>query len=202
MLKYFNSQPLGWGLSRDFMENQTTIGFFSWYFRVKETNFRRREHPEACGAAMALVELAGDDGVLDQKLEGNDIEGVLVGGLEDDRAGGSGPLDLEPAGGADAPTVAGFEAGKTELRHGSAEIVAQRLGGFKEWGVDDAADGMDAIVFGPRLATARAVKARHGFAAADVERLAENVFSAILDGFDTGHRFYCKAGRPTAGFAD
>ena len=56
---------------------------------------------------------------------------------------------------------------------------------------------MDAVVFGASLAATRAVKPSHGLAAADVERLAEDVFAAVLDGFDSGHRFYCKSeGRP------
>jgi len=201
MLKYFNSQALGWGLSRDFIKNRTVTGLFHSIFAS-----RRRISDDANtgkpAAQMALVELAGDDGVLDQKLERNDLEGVFVSGLEDDRAGGSGLLDLEPAGRADAPAVAGFEAGEAKLRQRGTEIVAQSLGGFKEWSVDDAADGVDAMVFGARLATARAVKTRHRLAAADVERLAEDVFTAVLDGFDGGHRFYCNSGRPTAGFAD
>jgi hypothetical protein len=67
-----------------------------------------------------LVELAGNDGVLDEKFEWNDFERVLVGGFEDDGTGGSRSLDLEPAGGTDAPAVTGFEAGETKLRHGSA----------------------------------------------------------------------------------
>jgi hypothetical protein len=151
---------------------------------------------------MALVELTGDDGVLDQKLERNDLEGVFVGGFKHDGAGGPGSLDLEPAGGTDAPAVAWFEAGEAKLGHGGAEVVAQGLGSGKEWSVDDAADGVNAVVLRAGLAAAGAIEARHGLAAADVERLAENVFSAILDGFNGGHRFYCKSGRPTAGFAD
>ena len=68
-------------------------------------------HPKSNGWP-TLVELVGDDGVLDEELEGDDLEGVLVGGFEDDGAGGSGLLYLEPARGADAPAIAGFEAGK------------------------------------------------------------------------------------------
>src|SRR3981189_224589 len=125
MLKYFNSQALEWGLSRDFVKNRTVARSFSQYFRVKVTDFGRSQQRKARGAKRALVELTGDDGVLDQKLEGNDPEGVFVGGFEDDRAGGSGLLDLQPAGGTDAPPVAGFEASETELRPRGAEIVGQ-----------------------------------------------------------------------------
>jgi hypothetical protein len=137
---------------------------------------------------MTLVELAGNYRKLDQQLKGDDLEGVLVGGFEDDGAGCSGLLDLEPAGGADAPAVAGFEAGKAVLRHGGGEIVAESLGCGEEGRVDDAADGVDAEVVGAGLATAGAVEAGHGLAAADVEWLAEDVFTACLDGLCGGHR--------------
>jgi hypothetical protein len=132
--------------------------------------------------------MVGDDSVLDKKLEGDNLEGVLVGGFEDDRAGRSGLLDLKPAGSTDAPAIARLETGETELGHGGAEVVAQRLGGCEERCVDDAADCVDAVVFGACLAAARAVKARHGLTAADVERLAEDVFAAVLDGFYGGHQ--------------
>ncbi len=125
-----------------------------------------------------LVELGGDDSVLNEELEGDDLEGVLVGGFEDDGAGGSGLLDLQPAGGADAPAVSGFEAGEAVLGHGGGEIVAEGLGGGEERGVDDAADGVDAVVVGAGLAAAGAVEAGHGLAAAGVEGLAEDVFAA------------------------
>jgi hypothetical protein len=73
------------------------------------------------------------------------------------------------------------------LRHGGAEVVAQDLGRLEEGRVDDAADGMDAVVLGAGLAAAGAIKAGHGLAAANVEGLAENVFAAVSDGFDGGH---------------
>ena len=136
------------------------------------------------------MKLAGDHRVLDKKLEWNDFESVLVSGFEDDRAGCTRLLNLEPAGGTDAPAVARFEAGKAKLRHGSAEIVAERLRGFKEGGVDDAADGVDAEVFGAGLAAAGAVEASHRLAATDIKRLAEDVLATVLDGFDVGHAFY------------
>ena len=96
-------------------------------------------------------------------------------------------MDLEPAGSADAPAVAGLEALETELRHGCAEVVAESFGGGEEWGVDDAADGVDAEVVGAGLAAAGAVEAGHGLAAAGVERLAEDVFAAGFDGFCRWH---------------
>ena len=118
------------------------------------------------------MELAGYDGVLNQELEGYDLEGIFVGSFEDDGAGGSGPLDLKPTGSTDAPAVSGFEAGEAELRHWCAEVVAKGLGGRKEWSVDDAADGVYTMIVGTGLAAAGAIEASHGLAATNVERLA------------------------------
>jgi hypothetical protein len=137
--------------------------------------------------AMGLVELTGDNGVLDKEFEGNNLEGIFVGGFEDDGASSAGLLDLEPARGTDTPAVSGFEAGEAKLRHGSAEIIAEGFGGFEEGSVDDAADGVDAIVVGAGFATAGAVEAGHGLATADVERLTKDVFAAVFDGFYGGH---------------
>ena len=72
-----------------------------------------------------LVELAGDHGVLDEKLKGNNLEGVLMGSFQDDWAGCTSLLHLKPARGTEAPAVTRFEARETILRHGSAEVVAK-----------------------------------------------------------------------------
>ena len=84
------------------------------------------------------MELAGDDSVLDEQLEGNDLEGVLVGG-------------------------------------------------FEEWLVYDAADGVDSVIIGAGLAAAGTVEAGHGLAAADIQRLAKDVLATVFDRFDGGH---------------
>jgi hypothetical protein len=138
-------------------------------------------------ANLLLVKLAGDDRVLNEEFEGHDLESVLVCGFEDDGAGCASLLDLQPASGADAPAVSGLEAGKTKLRHGGAEVVAQGFGGFEEGGIDDAADGMNAVIVGASLAATGAIEAGHRLAAADIERLPEDVFAAVFDGFNGGH---------------
>lgn len=136
---------------------------------------------------MRLMDLVGDDGVLDEDVEGDEAEGVFMGGFEDDGAGGAGVEDLLPAGGADAPVVAGFEAGKAMFRHGSGEIVAEALGGGEEVGGDDGADGVDAKVVGAGVAAAVAIEAGHGLAATGGEGLAEDVSAEVLFGFCCGH---------------
>ena len=78
------------------------------------------------------MESGGDDGVLDEEVEGDDFEGVLMGGLEENGAGSSGLLDREPSGGADAPAVSGFEAGESILGHGGGKVVAEGFRGGEE----------------------------------------------------------------------
>jgi hypothetical protein len=136
---------------------------------------------------ITLMKLAGYDSVLDEQLEGNDLEGVLVGGFEDDGACGTSLLNLKPAGGTDTPAISGFETSKAELWHGSAEVVAEGFRGFEEWLVYDAADSVNSVIVGASLAAAGAVEAGHGFTAADVEGLAKNVFTTVFDGLDGGH---------------
>jgi hypothetical protein len=137
------------------------------------------------------VELRGDDRVLDEEFEGDDFEGVLVSGFEDDRAGGSGSLDGKPTVRADTPAVAGFETVEAVLRHWSGKVVTEGLGGGQERGVDDAADGVDAVIVRAGVATAVAVEAGRGvsrLAAADFEGLAEDVAGGGFDGFYGRHR--------------
>ena len=137
-----------------------------------------------------LVELVGNYRMLDQEFKGDNLEGSLMGGFEDDGAGSSRLLDLEPTGGANAPAVAGSEAGESVLRHGCAEIVAKGLGDAEELFVDDAADGVDTEVVGACVATVVAVEAGRRIlrlAATDVQRLTEYVAAAGFDRFGGRH---------------
>ena len=123
------------------------------------------------------MQLVGDDSVLDEEFERNDLQGVLMGSFKDDRAASARLLDLQPARGADAPAVAGLEAGEAVLRQGSGEVVAEGFRGVEERPVDDAADGVDAKVFRAGVAAASTVEAGHGIAAAGAQRLAKDVTS-------------------------
>ncbi len=118
------------------------------------------------------MELVGDDGMLNQEIEGNDLEGVLVGGFQDDGAGCPRLLDLEPTSGADTPPVARLEAGEPVLGVWSGKVVSEGLGGLEEGFVDDAAYRVDPEVVLAGLAAAGAVKTGHGFASADLKGLA------------------------------
>ena len=55
------------------------------------------------------------------------LERPLVRRLEHDARGLAGHKSLLPAGGAQAPAIAGLEAGELEFGHGRAEVVAAGL---------------------------------------------------------------------------
>jgi len=139
-----------------------------------------------------LVEVIRDDGVLDEKFEGDDLKGIFVGGFEEDGAGCSCLLDLKPASGADAPSIAGLKSGKAVLRHRGGEVVAKGFAGGEKVGIDDAADGVDTEVAGAGVAAAVAIEARHGSASASGKRLAEDVSAGKFLWFDGGHDLYCR----------
>ena len=136
------------------------------------------------------MELVRDYCVLDQEFEGDDLKGGLVGGFEDDGAGCSGFLNLEPAGGADTPAITGFEAWESVLEHRGDQVVAKLTGDAEEVFVDDAADGVDTEVVGAGVAAAVTVESGRRvlrLAATDVERLAEYIAAAGFDRFGNGH---------------
>jgi hypothetical protein len=129
---------------------------------------------------------------LNEKFEGDDFEGVFVGGFEDDGTGGSRLLDLKPSCGTDAPAVAGLEAGESILRHRGNEVVAEGAGGFEEGLIDDTTDGVDAEIVGAGVAAAVAVEAGGRItwlATAGGQGLAEDVASRGLSGLDGRHGF-------------
>ena len=134
------------------------------------------------------VKLGGNHSVLNQEIERDDLKRVLVRGFEDDRAAGASLLDFQPASSTDAPAIARLQAGEAVLRHRGGEIIAECFGRGQEWGVDDAADRVDAEVFRPGLAAAGAIKASHRVAAAGREGLAENVLAAVRIWIWGGHK--------------
>lgn len=133
---------------------------------------------QACG----LVQCLGNDCVLDQNFKGNDGERGLMRCFKDDGTACSRLLNLKPAGGAYAPSVARLEAGKAELKHRRAEVIPEELGDAEKLVVDNTADGVDSEVVGAGLAAAGAVETRHGLTAAHLQRLAEHVSSTSFDG--------------------
>jgi len=136
----------------------------------------RLDLPKITGRDRGSVQGLGDDGELEQNLKGDDVEGGLVGGLQDDGAAGSGAMHVQPACRADTPAVAGAQAGKAELRHGRGEVITQARGDLEELRRHDAADRVHAEVVNAGVAAAVAIEARERVRAAGLQWLAEDVF--------------------------
>jgi hypothetical protein len=107
---------------------------------------------------------------------GDVLEGGFVGGLEDDLGGEAVFPGFFPSGGAEAPLVAGVEAGETVIGHGGGEVVAVGFGEGEEVFGDAGADGVAAGVFGAGGTGAVAVETGEGVDGAGLEFGAEDVF--------------------------
>src|ERR1700677_1763745 len=160
-----------------------------------------------CGyTAPDAASRAGDvaDGVVLEVVEIDEFQRGDVGGGEDDGGRHAGVERVFPAADAEAPAVAGDEAGEIPLRDGGAEVVPLLAGELQELGSHADADGVQAGVAGAGLAETVAVETGHGGLAAALEFAAEDVglhgwlnkrsvnkghaFSATVCGRDSGRR--------------
>jgi len=108
-------------------------------------------------------------------FEGDEFEGMYVGGLEDDGRGFASLESFGPAGDAKAPVITGLESGKVEIRHRSGQVVAHGARKGKESLGHDCAYGVKASILRACATIAIAVKAGEGIGAACPERCSENV---------------------------
>ncbi len=109
-------------------------------------------------------------------FEADELEGRDVGGFDDDLRGHAGKKGFFPAGGAQAPLVAGFEAGEAVGEVGGAEVVAAGFGEGEKLFGDLRADNVDAVVISAGAAAAVAEVAGHGVRAAWLKNGTEDVF--------------------------
>jgi hypothetical protein len=114
-------------------------------------------------------------GVGAKVFEGDEFEGVDVGGFEDDWGCEVCFEGFGPARDAEAPVVAGFEAWEVVFGDGGGEVVAAAAGELEEFGGHDGADGVEACVIGAGAAVAVAVEAGEGGGAAGLEGGSEDV---------------------------
>ena len=115
------------------------------------------------------------EGVGFEVFEIDPFEGGFVSGGEGDGWGAAGIEGFFPTGDAEAPAVAGFEAGEVPLGSGGGEVVAAEVGEIEKFLGGLNADGVQADIAGAGAAVAVAVEAGHGFAAAAGERFEEDV---------------------------
>jgi len=115
------------------------------------------------------------EGVGFEVFEVDPFEGGFVGGGEGHGRGAAGIEGFFPTGDAEAPAVAGFEAGEIEFGGGGGKIVAAEEGEIEELFGGFNADGVQADVSRAGATVAVAVEAGHGFAAAAGEWFEEDV---------------------------
>jgi hypothetical protein len=84
-------------------------------------------------------------------------------------------LQLPPTRGAQAPTVARFQAWEAELWHRGGKIIAPRFGKREKLRCHHSADGVAPYILTPGIAAAIAIDPCHGFERTDFERLTEYV---------------------------
>jgi hypothetical protein len=108
-------------------------------------------------------------------FEVDPFEGGFVGGGEGDGRCAAGIEGFFPAGDAEAPAIAGFEAGEVPLGGGRGKVVAAEEGEVQELFGGFDADGVLTDVSGAGAAVAVAVEPGHGFAAAAGEWFEEDV---------------------------
>jgi hypothetical protein len=117
---------------------------------------------------------------LEQRFERERFEHVFVGRFEADGGADSGVEGAFKRAHADAPAIAGFEAGETELGARSDEVIAD--GGLveQELFIHQDAYGVFAEIVRPGVAFAVAIEACDGICATGLEDAAEYIFNHYL----------------------
>jgi hypothetical protein len=107
------------------------------------------------------------------------VQGAFVRGAQDHAGSLAGLEGFLPTRSTQAPTVAGFQAAKAELRYRGRKIVATRFGKREKRGGHDGADRVATDVLSPGVAAAVSKKARHRVYRAEFKRLAEHVTGCV-----------------------
>src|SRR6476620_6480101 len=107
------------------------------------------------------------------------VQSAFVRGAQDHTGSLAGLKRFLPTRCTQAPTVAGFQAAKAELRHRRRKIVATGFGKREKLGGHDGADRMTADVLSPSVAAAVSKEARHGVYRAELEPVAEHVTGRV-----------------------
>ena len=105
----------------------------------------------------------------------DDLQDVVVGGLEDHLRGAVGIQRLFPTICTETPLITGLEASKAPVRARRRQIVACGFRELEELFGEQDADGVLAGVVIPCLATSGAIEARHRAGGARCQHLAQNI---------------------------
>src|SRR4051794_2664217 len=108
------------------------------------------------------------------------VESAFVRGAQDHAGSLAGLKRFLPTRGTEAPTVAGFQAAKAELRHRGRKIVAAGFGKREKRGGHDGADRVATDVLSPGVAAAVSKEAGHGVYRAEFKPVTEHVTGRVL----------------------
>jgi hypothetical protein len=107
------------------------------------------------------------------------VQSAFVRGAQDHAGSLAGVKRFLPTRCTEAPTVAGFQAAKAELRHRRRKIVATGFGKREKRGGHDGADRVATDVLSPSVAAAVAKEARHRVYRAEFKPVTEHVTGCI-----------------------
>lgn len=127
------------------------------------------------------------------------IERALVGGAQHHARRASRFERLLPARRAQAPAVAGLEAGEAESRQRRRQVVAARFGEFQEFGCRDHAHRMAADILRPGIAAAVAVEPGHRLDRTGFEWASQHVERRRPPAFAAGTRIQGHRAHPPEG---
>jgi hypothetical protein len=130
------------------------------------------------GTFFPLVVLVIREGVTFQILPRHELKGGDVGAFQPHARSAAGIERLLPAGDAQAPAIAGLQAGKFVLRDGRGEVVALRAAEEQEFGGHFHADGVETDIARAGAAIAIAIKTGDRLEAAGTQAFTEDVGGA------------------------
>src|SRR5262249_46539008 len=108
------------------------------------------------------------------------VQGAFVSGAQDHTGRLTCLECFLPTGCAEAPTVAGLQTAKAELRHRCRKIVAVGFGKLEKSSGHDSANGVATHVLSPSIAAAVSKDPRHWFHRAEFEPLTDHVAGYAL----------------------
>ena len=119
------------------------------------------------------------DGMLLERGQRDDLQGPLVGGGQDHVSGGAVMVGPKPVDRSHAPSIAGHQAGKSELGHRGDQVVSDRTLVLQELGGHHRTDGVAAEVLRAGCATPVPVEPGQGFRAARLSEPPKTLRSSI-----------------------
>ena len=119
--------------------------------------------------------------------QGDDLQGSLVGGIEDHWRGNTRLCCLSPAAGTEAPVVSGLKPWKSKLGPRGDEVIPTLKRELQEWLCHDGADCVPAIVVLAGVAAPVSKESCEGIEAAGLQRRPQDISGRPRSTRSLGH---------------